>query len=65
MWSVNSSDVVWLFLWMSCVYITVNSEFEKYTCFTMNLNNIFWICTGLSGVDCAKPADTNNDLDIG
>jgi hypothetical protein len=25
----------------SCVYITVNSEFEKYTCFIVNLNNIF------------------------
>jgi hypothetical protein len=26
---------------MSCVYITVNSEFEKYTDFIVNLNNIF------------------------
>jgi hypothetical protein len=26
---VNSSDVVWIFLWMSCVYITVNSEFKN------------------------------------
>jgi hypothetical protein len=25
----------------SCVYIIVNSEFEKYTCFIANLNNIF------------------------
>jgi hypothetical protein len=26
---------------MSCVYIIVNSKFEKYTCFIVNLNNIF------------------------
>jgi hypothetical protein len=26
---------------MSCVYITMNSEFEKYTCFIANSNNIF------------------------
>jgi hypothetical protein len=26
---------------MSCVYITVNSEFEKYTGFIENSNNIF------------------------
>jgi hypothetical protein len=25
----------------SCVYITVNSEFEKYTGFIAKLNNIF------------------------
>jgi hypothetical protein len=25
----------------SCVYITVNSEFEKYTGFIANSNNIF------------------------
>jgi hypothetical protein len=49
----------------SCVYITVNSEFEKYTGFITNLNNIFSICTGLSGVGCLKATDTNNALDIG
>jgi hypothetical protein len=26
---------------MSCVYVTVNSEFEKYTSFIVNSNNIF------------------------
>jgi hypothetical protein len=41
MWTVNSSDVVWIILWMSCLYITVNSEFEKYTGFIANLNTIF------------------------
>jgi hypothetical protein len=50
---------------MSCVYITANSKFEKYTCFIANSNYIFLICTGLSGVGRSKPADTNNALDIG
>jgi hypothetical protein len=50
---------------MSYVYITVNSEFEKYTSFITNSNNIFLMCTGLSGVGRSKPADTNNVLDIG
>jgi hypothetical protein len=41
----------------------MNSEFEKYTYFIANSNNIFGICIGLSGV--GGPADTNNALDIG
>jgi hypothetical protein len=65
MWTVNSSDVVWIFLWMSYIYITVNSKFEKYIGFIANSNNIFWICIWLSCVGRPKVADTNNVLDIG
>jgi hypothetical protein len=47
-----------------CVYITVNSKFEKYTGFIPNSNNIFNL-TGLSDVGCLKTVDTNNALNIG